>query len=343
MDFKLMAQENLVLKIRVGSHLFGTSTPDSDEDYTGIFMPCDETIYGFQTCNEVDLGVVDKDDTGRNTKDAIDFKVHDYRKFMKLAIENNPNILNAMFVNRENILFADKDGFAERMLAVKARIVHKGAYERFIKYADAQKHKMRIKPQNYAALENGLGFLEDVMGNSRVMAEAAHHAYQLSGPDSPFKDGGEGKHIRCGDLSFERGVFVKKAKKMIRERLSRATNRHVLYTKYGYDTKFGSNLIHMLKSGKELMETGKLEFPLSYAQDIIDVKNGKYTVEEIDKWSDDLLEEARQAYEKTDVRAVPEKGIEKFVMKEIYRWSQLNTKLSRSRLRLWQSGVNDGV
>jgi len=33
MDFKELAKENSILKIRVGSHLFGTDTPDSDIDY----------------------------------------------------------------------------------------------------------------------------------------------------------------------------------------------------------------------------------------------------------------------------------------------------------------------
>jgi hypothetical protein len=144
----------------------------------------------------------------------------------------------------------------------------------------------------------------------------------------PFKDHGSGKHIKCGDLSIERGVFVKKARKMIRERLSKATNRAVLFTKYGYDAKFGSNLIHLLMSGRELMETGQLVFPLTYAQDVLDVKQGKYSAQEIEEWAEDLKEAARKAYEKSDLPAGPWGGIEDFAMFELYKWSQLTSRFN---------------
>jgi hypothetical protein len=45
-----MADRNKIFEIRVGSHLFGTSTPESDEDYFGVFMPGPELLYGFQRC-----------------------------------------------------------------------------------------------------------------------------------------------------------------------------------------------------------------------------------------------------------------------------------------------------
>jgi len=324
MDFKEMARENQILKIRVGSHLFGTSTPDSDEDFFGIFMPPDETIFGFQRCDEVDLGFVDKDDTGRNTKEAVDFKIHDYRKFLRTVSENNPNFIHAMFVNEENILFTDEYGFARRLLEIRDRIVHKGAYKRFVAYAHSQQHKMRIKPLNYAALENGLVFLE-ILDGDKVMADAISSQFELG--YGVFKDSGKGKHIQCGDLQFERGIFIRKARKMIRERLSRATNRHVLFTRFGYDSKFASNLIHLLMAGRELMDTGKLVFPLTYAQDVLDVKNGKYTIEQISEWSDELLEEARAAYEKSDLPAKPWDGVEEFAMRELYEWSQMTTRM----------------
>lgn len=61
MDFAKLAQENIVLKVRTGSHLFGTNTPESDTDYEGVFMPPAEVVFGLGACREVDLGVKDKD------------------------------------------------------------------------------------------------------------------------------------------------------------------------------------------------------------------------------------------------------------------------------------------
>lgn len=147
MDFKKIAQKNKILEIRIGSHLFGTDTPDSDLDLVGIFMASEEMLFGFQTCNEVDLSTKSKDDTGRNTKDAIDFKLHEYRKFAKLAMQNNPNILHMLFVDEKNIRFIDD--FGRRLLERAYLFPHKGAHHRFVKYADSQRHKVsypRLRP-----------------------------------------------------------------------------------------------------------------------------------------------------------------------------------------------------
>jgi len=317
MDFREVAQDNMILKVRVGSHLFGTSTSESDEDYLGIFMPPEETVFGFQRCEEVDLGVKVKDDTGRNTKDAVDFKAHDYRKFIRLVVENNPNLLHALFVNEENILFEDKDGFAHRLLSIRDKIPYKGAFYRFIRYADSQLHKMRIKPINYKALEEGLAIL-DKFHDHKVMADLVQTM-----EESPFRDDGRGKCIRLGDLSIERGTFVKKARKMVRHRLNNATNRATLFTRYGYDLKFASNLIHLLMSGRELMETGTITFPLSYAQDILEVKQGKYTIDEVLEWAEQLKKDAQAAHEKTKLQSKPWSEAESFVIGELRRWIKL--------------------
>jgi predicted nucleotidyltransferase len=314
MDFQKIAEENKILEIRVGSHLFGTDTPDSDLDLVGIFMPCEEMVYGFQKCEEVDLSYVDKDDTGRNTKDAVDFKMQEYRKFVRLAIQNNPNILHHLFVNKKNIRYIDNWG--ANLLDHRFLFPHKGAHHRFVKYADSQRHKMVIKPQNYADLENGLGFLE-LFDSNRVMADVITEQNKLS-ENGAFKDPGKGKHVKCGDLNFERGVFVKKAKKMIKHRLDNATSRHVLFTKFGYDVKFASNLIQLLKEGIELMETGQIQFPLAYAGEILDIKKGKHSVEGILEWADGLVEDARKAYEITELPADPPTDkIEKFLVNEV--------------------------
>lgn len=327
MDARRLAQENRILEVRVGSHLFGTDTPDSDLDLFGVFMPWDETLFGFQRCEEVDLSTKIKDDTGRNTAEAVDRKLHDYRKFVRLLMQNNPNILHVIMADDRNVVFKDEHGFADRLLAMGPRFPHRGAHHRFVKYAQAQQHKMLIKPQNYKALEEGLAVLDELDPN-QVLADVMVYCdkrYVQGG--APFVDKGRGKHVQCGDLHFERGVFVKKVSKKIRERLSKATSRAQLFTKYGYDVKFASNLIQLLREGIELMNTGWIQMPLAYAQDVLDVKQGKYTAEEIARWADELVEEARDAYEHTLLPKEPDAHeIENFLMCEVWKWAAEYTR-----------------
>ena len=326
MDFTKMALNNTILKVRVGSHLFGTNTPDSDLDLYGIFMPAEEIIFGFQRCENVKLDIVDKDESGRNTKDAIDYQLCEYRKFIELALANNPNILHILFVNNENIIKINEWG--KRLLEVASLFPHKGAHHRFIKYADSQMHKMRIKPEKYNELQIGLSIL-DKFTKDKVMADVINSEYNLSGINnrlgsygiSIFKERNNNKHIICGDLQIERGTGVTKARKMIQQRLDKFTHRKELYERYGFDVKYASNLIHLLMESIELMNEGKIKYPLSYRQDIIDVKNGKYTLEEIIEWAEQLKEESRIAYEKSSLPKDPNfSQIEQFTIGEMKKW-----------------------
>lgn len=314
MDFNKKAKQNEILEIRVGSHLFGTNTPESDLDLYGIFMPFNEIVYGSYRCEEVKENVISKDESGRNTKDAIDKTIVEYRKFINLALQNNPNILHVLFVNKENILYQDDLGFSKRLLDNAELFPHQGSHHRFVKYADSQRHKMRIKPENYFALEKGLEIL-DKFPDDNVLADVVNSSVQV------FVDHGTGKHVSCGDLFIERGTFVKKARRVIKERLSKSTNRSAMFTKYGYDLKFSSNLIQLLMEGIELSKTGRIEFPLSYRQEILDVKSGKYTVDEILKWADELVEESRGAFNNTKLPKEPRtKEIELFAMNEVKKY-----------------------
>ena len=313
MNFKDTAEKNKVLEIRVGSHLFGTNTPDSDLDLFGIYMPSEEMVYGDLRCEEVDLSVIAKDSTGRNTAEAIDRKFHEYRKFVRLALQNNPNILHVLFANNENIVYLDEQtGFGRNLLNKAYVFPHKGAHHRFIQYADAQRHKMRIKPENYAQLEKGLEIL---------MGEDDHKVIGELRDVAPFHYEGKGKHVKLGDVFFEAGTFVKKARRAVEERLSKATSRAQLFTKYGYDVKYASNLIQLLLEGIELMQTGAIAMPLTYGHYVLEIKNGKFSAEQIMNHADPLVEEAREAYNKSELPTEPRtKEITEFMISEVKRF-----------------------
>jgi hypothetical protein len=313
MNYEKIVKDNLVLKIRCGSHLFGTNTPESDLDLTGIFMPAPQMVYGFAKCETLKEDVAAKDESGRNTADAVDCTYYEYRFFIKLAMENNPNIMHLLFANDENVLLDEPKNFGRDLLNHAHLFPHKGGHHRFVKYADGQRHKMRIKPENYAALQGALEFLK-VQDPHAVLGEFRDNRLFVGEPE-------KGKHLRVGDLYFEPGVYAKKACKMIEERLSKATHRSALFTKYGYDTKFASNVIHLLKEGIDLMRYGRLVFPLPYAQEIVDIKQGRYELEQIQEWADRLVEEARRAFEQTTLPAHPRiEEIEALVMSRVRAW-----------------------
>jgi predicted nucleotidyltransferase len=289
---QIMANDNMILKIKVGSNLYGTNTPESDEDYSGIFIANKDYHLGLKRIDEVDLSVIcKKENSTKNSKDAIDFKLYELKKFIKLASDCNPNIIEQLFVNPENILF--KNIFGNHLIINKHKFLHKGLKEKFIGYALSQRKKMQIKLDNRKSLNY---FIETFTNDdSRILAELDYNKYESK--NFIVKK----EHIKIGDINFAKTYKVKRVYKDVQNRLKSFTHRKSLMDAHGFDTKFASHLIRLLLEGIELLSTGDLIFPLTHKDKILDIKKGKLTLKEVLQYSDDLEEDIRVAVEKSDL------------------------------------------
>jgi len=308
MELKELVLKNLILKVRCGSHLYGTNTSESDEDFAGIFVPNAEYLIGLKDIKskEVDLGKIKKDEHGKNTKDSIDFKVYFLEKFIRLALKNNPNILELLFVDEKNIVFINDEGRA--LVDLRYEFLSRHIKGRFLEYANAQRDKMVIKLDNYDKLNKAYDYICENEGRFRFLLELME-----ASPNILFvrkKD-----YAIIGNINFPITVTLKRAKSIIHTRLAKFGSRQELISKYGYDTKFASNLIRLLLEGGELLMTGNLEFPLKAKQLILDIRYGKYSMPEI-IFLASRIEEGIEKY--ADIYKVPdepnEELIEKFVI-----------------------------
>ncbi len=88
---EIMAEEpNLLYLILSGSRLYGTNMPESDFDYRGIFANSETEVMG-----------LDRRDS--QTYKSEDITLHGLHKFIKLAIDANPNILELFFADEATI------------------------------------------------------------------------------------------------------------------------------------------------------------------------------------------------------------------------------------------------
>lgn len=205
MKEQTMAKKNLIFKAMTGSKLYGTDTPKSDADYVGVFIPDQEYIIGMKTCEQVEFKTNPSSSGRRNNKNDEDITLYSLPKFMKLCSQNNPNILELLFVDKKHILVTTP--YWEEIVANSHLFISKKVQHTFLGYAHSQKQKIITK----------------VPEGSRV------------------------EYIE----------------------------------KFGYDVKFASHLIRLLVEGLELLNDGKLTFPLLMNRYIRDVKEGKYTLEQV--------------------------------------------------------------
>ena len=299
-------EENRILEVEVGSFVYGTNIETSDKDYSGIISLPEEYYLGFNTLDEIDMSIISKLSNGKNSSDAVDKKYYNVKKFFKLAMESNPNILEQLFTPKANIIFENELG--KRILDCKHLFPSKLVKQKFLGYAFSQKHKMVIKTDNYNSLSESYKWFEDkifpeigIKRDSNFSAKLLAEFRDAKIPGVKFND----SFATIGDMNISVHDKMSKVFFKLTERLSKVGNREELYTKYGYDTKFGMHLIRLMLEGKELLETGSINYPLIDANMLIDIRNGKWSKESIIEYSEQLESEIETLVEKTSLPTKP--------------------------------------
>ena len=100
MKKELFDESMVILETRAGSFSYGTNVPGSDIDTRGIFVAPEEVYHGF----------VNNIEQFEKHTDEIDRCIYELRKFMKLASQCNPNVLELLFVREEDVLNIDWRG-----------------------------------------------------------------------------------------------------------------------------------------------------------------------------------------------------------------------------------------
>lgn len=278
----------IILKIRSGSHLYGTNTENSDKDYLGVYLNTKEELLGLQTSEELTDNIESKAENGRNTKDAVDCKYYELRKFCRLAMNGNPTVLEILFVNPENILEITKEG--EELLKLKQDFISKRIYNSFMGYAFSQKKKAFIKSENLQKIINAYEkinlFLNDhtiylYMTYKCISENSYNNIPALNQYVEEFKNERDAEMIKIGDLIFPIDISIKKLREALKIRLDKASWRKDGMLQYGCDYKFMSHNVRLLMEGIELMNTKNLILPLSYKDIILKIKTGNMNNQDI--------------------------------------------------------------
>ncbi len=263
---------NTLFKTVTGSHLYGTNTPTSDIDYAGVFIADKEFYFWLQKVEELDLWYVSKLDNGKNASDAVDFKMYELRNYVKLALQNNPNILELLFTNQAT----DVSDLWNELLSIRKLFPHMWCVKTYIWYANSQRHKMTIRTDKHDDL---VKFMETFNGKTWLLIDYRDE----------LKESGE--FFVVGDINIPRASTINAARDMVKKRYEMFSNRKELISKHWFDSKFWSHLIRLLLEWKELIETWEIQFPLQYADIILDIKQWNWSLERLLEYADNLEKE----------------------------------------------------
>ena len=117
--------KNMILECVAGSHLYGLNTPSSDFDKRGIYL---EDVRDVLNINGRQNGEI--------SDDKQDIKYYSLGKFVKLASECNPNIIELLWVPKKAILY--KSPLYDELVSHRDWFMSKRALYTFKGYAYAQ-------------------------------------------------------------------------------------------------------------------------------------------------------------------------------------------------------------
>jgi len=139
---------NLLVKMKFGSHIYGTNTPESDTDYKAIYLPSGDDIV-MQRVKGSKNNNTKKDERAKNTADDIDIEIFSLDKYIKLLLEGQTVAIDMLFTPEEFILQTSPEW--KHIQDNKDKFLHSGILS-FVGYCRTQANKYGIKGSRMAAV-----------------------------------------------------------------------------------------------------------------------------------------------------------------------------------------------
>lgn len=265
-----MADRKIIFKCRIGSHLFGTSRPDSDEDFAGVFIPSTKDMLSLNGFPD-EITENEKLSTGaRNTLGDVDCKYFSLQKFLKLAAEGQSQQLEMLFAPKDMILVSTPEW--ESIFKARNLFLSKKGISPFIGFALAQAHKAVIKGENLNLLNKLIAFADtltpqqknsklsdlftiivDVDEDRASFSQDLETTYYVNAHGFP--------QVRVAGRDFDVNVKFKQFIDAIKKLEERYGSRSRNAAEQAYDYKSLAHAIRLLSEAEEFLQYGRITLP----------------------------------------------------------------------------------
>jgi predicted nucleotidyltransferase len=269
-------KSSTILLTKHGSQAYGTATPTSDLDLKGVAIPPSEYFLGFANKFE------------QAEQHEPDMVIYDIRRFMQLAAACNPNIIEVLYTDPQDHLI--ETFWGKTLISARDRFLSLRARDTFMGYAMGQLKRIRthrgwlLYPPKEKPTRAAFGLPEGVPGADKQQIGAAEYLNEQGyGYGTNFqKLVDDEKRYRVAMVQWEQYETWKKY---------RNPARHELETRYGYDTKHGMHLVRLIRMCKEILTEGKVYVKRPDAAELLEIRNGKWSYEQLMEWADRMQAE----------------------------------------------------
>lgn len=275
MDTRDFVAENTIFLTISGSNLYGTNTPASDIDKRGVCIPPPKIALGFANRFEQQESSIE------------DTVIYSLNKFCSLAAQQNPNILELLFVPKTMSLIWTPTW--QILYDNRHEFLSSAVFKTYQGYAISQIKKMETH-RNWLKSPP----IKQPERSDFGLAETSHGVKELfTGIDAAEID-------KSALAIIEKEKQYKSALTKYNQynewRKNRNPVRAALEAKYGMDCKFAMHLVRLLRTCYEILTTGELIVRRPDAKELLDIRNGAWTYEQLMEFYNDIIAKIADIY-----------------------------------------------
>lgn len=270
-----------------GSHLYGTATESSDEDYKGIFIPRKSDRLLGSDLDHINLD--SNKSNNANTSDDIDFHLDSIHKFFHLLAKGETGAMDVLFSMWTNPTTAFTHWCKQNYLSLITSNPHA-----FIGYAVGQSKRYNIRGERYNELVKFNRYLNSSTLLPKDLKIGKHFGSLV------FHLGSNYKHIKItrapgpkrGGYQEEMDYIEVLGKKFVptvtvgylQDRLKQMEDQfgdRARKASDNVDWKALSHALRVVLEVKELLTDSFITFPLKDAQYLLQIKQGLLPMDEV--------------------------------------------------------------
>jgi len=275
LDFAIQkCKENnveLLYLTKFGSHLYGTATENSDEDFRGIFLPSLSSCILNKQPESVHFST--SDNNTRNGPNDVDFGLWSIQKFYALLSKGDTVAIDLLFsITNENAVIYNslhKDFFnCKKLLQLKKN-------KAFLGYCYQQAKKYGLKGSRLSVLSKLVEKFRHIDEDSRLLDYADDFVQAINAENLCFiKNSMLIVNGKAHQLNIRTGEFKERIE---REWKIYGHRARMAEANEGIDWKAVSHAFRILYQAKNLYLHGELKFPLpsDAIEFILKIKHGQ--------------------------------------------------------------------
>lgn len=261
-----MKERVILFECLAGSRLYGTSRPESDMDYQGVFMPSDAEFLGLQNpATEWNLSTK-KSEGARNQKGDVDRKLFSVRRFLHLAGEGQPGALEMLFAPSDCTSTTSEQW--RTILKNRDMFLSRKSVAPFVGFALSQAHKATLKGDSLRLIRKIIEWGDNLIPGAEQQALKHNvtidegRAWCSNDWSLPIKTNAEGfTTVEVGGRNYDVGLKTKTFINNLKELEGRYGSRSQAAAEDKYDFKSLHHAYRLLGEAKELLFTGKITLP----------------------------------------------------------------------------------